>query len=129
MAEGWFARLVARAGRIGADPSDDSDLALKKRLLVLLSLAVVPAAALWSAIYFAAGAPLAAFVPGAFTIIAPVNTLVFGVTRRLGFYRFTQLLVILVLPFLLMLSLGGYKTVERGDHLVRALPAGGPPPR
>ena len=88
---------------------DDNEHAFKRWLLVLLSLAVVPAAALWSAIYFIAGVPLAAIVPGAYTIIVPINTLIFGVSRRLGFYRFTQLLMMLVLPFLLMLSLGGYK--------------------
>lgn len=102
-------RLLAWVERIGADPTDDSDLALKKRLLVSLSCAVIPAAALWSVIYFLAGARLASLVPGAYAIVAPLNIVLFGITGRFGFFRFTQLLLILILPFLLMLALGGYR--------------------
>ncbi len=101
-------RVLAWIERIGGDPADDTDLALKKRLLVSLSFAVIPAAALWSAIYFAAGAPLAGLVPGTYAVVAPLNIVLFGRTRRFGFFRFTQLLMILVLPFLLMTALGGY---------------------
>jgi adenylate cyclase len=104
-----FQRLVARLLQIGADPADSSDSALQKRLAVALSLVVVPFAAVWSAVYFAVGAPLAAAIPGSYSIIAPVNTAIFALTRNLGFYRFTQLLMFLILPWLLMMSLGGFK--------------------
>ncbi len=42
------------AGRIGADPGDTPDAALRKRLVVLLFVGTLPATALWSAIYFVA---------------------------------------------------------------------------
>jgi guanylate cyclase len=64
---------------------------------------------LWSAIYFAAGAPLAAAVPTIYSLVTPANTLLFAWTRNLGLYRFTQLFMILILPWLLMMSLGGFK--------------------
>lgn len=105
---GAAAKLVAWADRIGFDPRE-GDAALQRRLVVLMSLGIVPLAAIWSAIYFAAGAPLAAAVPGTYSIIAPLNTLLFGWTRNLSFYRFSQLLMILFLPWLLMMSLGGFK--------------------
>ena len=63
----------------------------------------------WSLIYLAAGAPLAAAVPGFYSLFTPLNTAVFAWTRNLAFYRFTQLLLILLLPFLVMLALGGYR--------------------
>ena len=110
---GWippvFQRLAARASRIGIDPADSNEIALQKRLVVSLSLIIVPLAVLWSAIYFAVGVPFAASIPGSYSIIATINTLIFALTRNLGFYRFTQLLLILILPWLLMMSLGGFK--------------------
>lgn len=101
--------LVAGAGRIGAAATDTVELALQKRLMVLLSVGLLPLTFLWSAIYFAAGAPLSAAVPGAYTVVAPINTALFAWTRNFGFYRFTQLLIFLFLPWLLMMSLGGFK--------------------
>jgi adenylate cyclase len=109
---GWIAsvcrRLVAQAGRIGAAPTDSSELALQKRLIVSLSLGLLPLTLLWSIIYFAAGAALSAAIPGLYTIIAPINTAVFAWTRNLVVYRFIQLMIILILPWLLMMSLGGF---------------------
>ncbi len=110
---GWISDytkgLVALAGRIGIDPTDSNETALQKRLVVLLSVGTLPLTILWSAIYVVAGAPLSAAVPGLYSVITPINTLVFAWTRNLGFYRFTQLLLILILPWLLMMSLGGFK--------------------
>ena len=63
---------------------------------------------LWAAIYFSAGAPLSALIPGTYSIIAPINTAIFAWTLNLHFYRFTQLLMILILPWLLTMSLGGF---------------------
>ena len=102
-------RVVAAAGRIGIDPTDSNEVALQKRLTVVLSAGTLPFTILWSVIYFAAGAPLSAAVPASYSIVAPINTLVFAWTRNLGFYRFTQLLLILILPWVLMMSLGGFK--------------------
>jgi guanylate cyclase len=101
--------LVQWAGRIGIGPSDSSEVALHKRLIVVLCVGTLPLTALWSAIYLAAGVPLAAAVPALYTAFTPINTAVFAWTRNLGLYRFTQLLLILVLPFLLMLVLGGFR--------------------
>ncbi|HEY8267546.1 MAG TPA: adenylate/guanylate cyclase domain-containing protein [Xanthobacteraceae bacterium] len=109
MGSSLFQRLVARVLQIGADPADSSDIALQKRLAVALSLVIVPLAVLWSAVYFAVGAPLSAAIPGSYSIITPVNTAIFALTRNLGFYRFGQLLMYLILPWLLMMSLGGFK--------------------
>jgi adenylate cyclase len=108
-AAGAAARLVALAERIGADPLESSDAALQRRLLVLMSLGTLPMTALWSVIYFAAGAPLAASAPAIYSIITPINTALLGWTRNFRLYRFAQLLMTLVLPWVVMMSLGGFK--------------------
>ena len=97
------------AGRIGVAPTDGSDTALQKRLTVLLSVGLLPFTLVWSAIYLAAGAPLPAAVPALYTLVCPLNTLVFAWSRNLKAYRFVQLLMFLILPWLLMLSLGGFR--------------------
>ena len=80
---------------IGRDPADSSERALQKRLAVLLFLGTVPLTTLWAVSYFVVGAPLAASIPLAYSIIAPINTGVFAWTRNFAFYRFTQLLLTL----------------------------------
>jgi adenylate cyclase len=104
-----YQRLVAQAGRIGAAPTDSAELALQERLIVSLSVGLLPLTFLWSVTYFAAGAPLSAAIPGLYMIIAPINTAVFAWNRNLVVYRFVQLLIFLILPWLLMMSLGGFK--------------------
>jgi guanylate cyclase len=104
----WTAVLLERAGRIGADPCDSPETALQKQVAVALSVGTLPLTALWSAIYFAADVPLAGAIPGFYTLFTPLNTALFAWTRNVGFYRFSQLLTILILPWLVMLALGGF---------------------
>jgi adenylate cyclase len=104
----YFRHFLDWAGRIGADPADSNDTALQKRLVVALSAGILPLTILWSLVYLAAGVPLAAAVPGSYSIFTPINTAIFAWTRNLRFYRFSQLLLILILPFTLMLVLGGF---------------------
>ena len=106
---GLAAKLVEWAGRVGADPGEGRDVALQRQLLILLSVGTLPMTALWSAIYFVAGAPLAAAVPATYTVVAPINTLIFSWTRNLRVYRFSQLLMTLILPWLVTISLGGFR--------------------
>jgi adenylate cyclase len=101
--------LVTLLGRIGIDTSDSDEMALRKRVAVVLCAGTLPLTLLWSAIYLAVGAPVAAAIPGFYTAFTPINTAIFARTRNFRFYRFTQLLLILLLPWLVTLSLGGFK--------------------
>ncbi len=101
--------LIALIGRIGLDSSDSDETALRKRLAVVLCAGTLPLTLLWSAIYLAVGAPIAAAIPAFYTVFTPINTAIFAHTRNFRFYRFTQLLLILLLPWLVTLSLGGFK--------------------
>src|SRR5579864_7437256 len=95
--------LVQWAGRVGADPGDSTETTLQKRLTLVLCVGTLPLTVAWSVIYFVAGAPLAAAIPAFYSVFTPLNTAIFAWRRNLGVYRFTQLLSILVLPFLVML--------------------------
>jgi adenylate cyclase len=102
------ARLVAHLSRLGSDPGDSRDIALEKRLVLFLTLLPAPTGLIWGLMYVAAGAPLPALIPAGYTFVAIANTALFAATRNLPLYRFSQLLLILVLPWLLGLSLGGF---------------------
>ncbi len=93
---------------VGAVPSDSPGLRLQKRVLVGISVLVAIAAMVWGAIYFAAGEPLAASIPWVYSATSLLSLVVFAVTKRYLFYRTSQLALILVLPFLLQLVLGGF---------------------
>jgi guanylate cyclase len=58
--------------------------------------------------YIAVGAPLAGAMPLAYVALSLVSTCVFGWLRGFALYRFTQLALILLLPWAMMLSLGGF---------------------
>jgi adenylate cyclase len=101
--------LTAWAGRIGAAVTDTDEMALQKRLAVALFAGTVPLTLLWSAIYVVARVPFAAAIPAFYSVVTLVNTALFAWTRKLETYRFTQLLLTLLLPWLVTLALGGFR--------------------
>jgi adenylate cyclase len=102
MRSGWV-------GRIGTAAADTNEVALQKRLAVALCAGTLPLTTLWSVIYLLMDAPLAAAAPVFYTVFTLANTALFAWTRNLEFYRFTQLLVILILPWLVTIALGGFQ--------------------
>src|ERR1700729_1683305 len=102
MRSGWV-------GRIGTAAADTNEVALQKRLAVALCAGTLPLTTLWSVIYLLMDAPLAAVAPVFYTVFTLANTALFAWTRNLKFYRFTQLLVILILPWLVTIALGGFQ--------------------
>jgi hypothetical protein len=103
------AKLVAFAAQVGADPRESGDAALQRLVMVLMAVGVLPLTILWSVVYFVAGAPLAGAAPAAYSVATPINTALFAWTRNLRLYRFIQLLMTLVLPWLVTMSLGGFR--------------------
>src|SRR5215213_11401595 len=51
-------RVAARLALVGADPHDDDDLRARKALLVLISVLILPIAALWGGLYLAFRSPV-----------------------------------------------------------------------
>ncbi len=105
----FFTKRVALfIGRIGADPNDTDEIRLQKALMVAGSFMFILAGALWGLLYFALGQRLPGLIPLSYAIISLMSVIHFGLTRQYRFFRFSQLILILLLPFLLMMALGGF---------------------
>ena len=101
-------KLILHIGRIGADKNDIEEIRLQKALLVAGSLMFIFAGAFWGILYILLDEPLAGAIPISYAIISLLSIVIFGITRRYRFFRFSQLLLILLLPFILMIALGGF---------------------
>lgn len=94
--------------RIGMDPEDDDETWLQKSLLTVCAVPFAFAGVAWGIMYFLSGEPLAGFIPISYAIFSVLSIIHFGLTRRYHFFRFSQLTLILLLPFFLMMALGGF---------------------
>src|SRR3989442_2078151 len=101
-------RLLGLAATIGADPSDSDEMRLRKALLVVLALLISLLAVGWGLIYIIFGEPLGGAIPLHYTVLSLASVVLFTLTRRYDWFRFAQLGLMLVLPFVLMVVLGGF---------------------
>ena len=103
-----FTYIARTLARVGATQDDSDEVRLQKTLLVTVAFTISLAALLWSTIYLVFNEPLAASIPFAYTTLCLLSIAVFGLTRRYDLFRFSQLMLILLLPFILMMTLGGF---------------------
>lgn len=101
-------RSFAFFAAIGATPGETEDERLRRGLLVGFALAISLLAILWGLAYIAFGEPLGGAIPLTYTVLSLLSTVVFTFTRRYDIFRFTQLSLMLILPFALMIVLGGF---------------------
>ena len=101
--------VIARLSDIGADSRDDEETRVRKALLVLVSVLVLPVSLLWGTLYIAVGAPsgVLAYVYFAISVGAVA---VFARTRDFALFLQVELLDILLAPNLSMIPLGGFVT-------------------
>src|ERR671912_768047 len=100
-------RVNARLALVGADPNDDEDLRARKALLVLISVLILPVAALWGALYLAFGSPVGV-VPLLYFVILLGAIAVFSRTRDFQRLLLVGQVDILLAPTLSMIPLGGF---------------------
>src|SRR6476619_7543303 len=103
---------AAWLGRIGADPADDDEQRLRKALLVLITLLILPISLVWWLLYLSFGSWTGwfAFI---YFVISVASIVVFARNRNVDRFLWVQLVSILLLPTVSMIWLGG------------VLPAGG----
>jgi len=93
---------------IGSSSADTDEERLQKRLLVASTLMLASLAVVWGGLYLAFGEPAAASIPLAYSFASFASLAVFARVGRYGLFRASQLQLSLLLPFLLMLVLGGF---------------------
>ena len=100
--------IITRIAQIGANPKDDDDVRLFKSLLVFCALFFIVAATVWGFIYAYFGETQAGLIPLSYALFSLISVIYFGFTHRYHLFRFSQLALILLLPFFLMIALGGF---------------------
>jgi guanylate cyclase len=100
-------RAAGRLALVGADPRDDEDLRARKALLVLISVLILPVAALWGTLYLAFGSPVGV-VPLVYFAVLLGSISVFSRTRDFPWLLRVGQVDILLAPTLSMIPLGGF---------------------
>jgi adenylate cyclase len=94
--------------KIGASFDDAQDIRLQKSLLVYGSILFIAAGALWGIVYLVLHQTRAAIIPLAYAMVSLLSVIHFALTHQYHFFRASQLVLILLLPFVLMAALGGF---------------------
>lgn len=92
----------------GALALDTEHERLRKALLTVVSTAVACLAFIWGIVYLFADYPHSAAIPIIYAAISIITISYYRRTKRFAFFRLSQFVLILVLPYLLQLSLGGF---------------------
>ena len=100
----WIERLMVA----GTRPDDTYEERLRKASLVLAAGLITILACAWTGTYFALGLPRSAVIPLAYQLVTVVTLIIFLRTGRFRVLGVTHLTLMLVLPFLLQWSLGGF---------------------
>ena len=101
--------LSQAVGRVGAAPGDTDEIRLQKTLVFVFTCAMSLAGIVWGCLaYLVYQSALAALPPFGYMILSSLNVAIFALTRRFRLFRFIQLSLSLVLPFLMMVALGGF---------------------
>ena len=100
-------KAISAITRIGIEAEDSNETRLEKNLLVVSALMMSTLSILWGALYFYFKEPLAAAIPLSYAALSYLSIMIFALNRRYHFFRTSQILLSLLLPFFLSLSLGG----------------------
>ena len=101
-------RLVVRLAFVGVTPADTDEVRTRKVTLTVAAMTVTALAVIWVGTYLALGLPESAAIPFAYQIASIVSLVILSRTKDFRSFRVSQLALMLLLPFLLQLSLGGY---------------------
>ena len=100
--------FLGRLGAIGVAPDDGEQERLAKAVITLSACLVTALSTVWVITYFTLGLPVSAAIPLVYQVVSIGSLVAFARTKRLRPFRTSQLAMMLMLPFLLQLSLGGF---------------------
>ena len=102
----WLDRLQ----NAGSLPSDSADERLRKAVLIFLASTCGILGVLWGLGYLALGLPLSGSIPLIYSAASAVSLFYFFKVKHYKFFCRSQLALILIMPFFLQWSLGGFTT-------------------
>ena len=102
-------QLFYRYAYAGCLPEDTPQVRLQKAIMVIAPSLLCFFALFWISGYYLLGKPVAAAIPGFYVLFSMISMLLFFKTKHYGFFRFSQIFLILCLPFFLQISLGGFR--------------------
>lgn len=116
--------IVQQFVGLGHHPDDSKDERLKKSSLLVVSGPFAVAGIVWGVLYFSNGLLLPGAIPFSYGVLSIINIISFGFTKRYNFFRSSQLFLILILPFALQISLGGFVPSSAVMYWAIIAPAG-----
>ena len=100
--------LLQKFASLGHHPDDSDDVKLKKSSLLVTAGLTTMAGLGWGLLYFAYGLTIPGSIPFCYGILSLLSILGFSLTKKYKTFRNSQLLLIIILPFGLQISLGGF---------------------
>lgn len=104
----FFKKYFKKCIEIGVLPQDSESVRLKKISITIVPLIMGPAGFIWALIYFSLGHHLSALIPFTYALISIFNLLHFSISKNILVIEKPQMILVLIVPFLLMWSLGGF---------------------
>jgi len=89
-------------------PGDSEDEKIKKLTLLAMAIPFAFIGCLWGVLYIYNDLFFPGLIPLGYGIISLISTVAFLALQNFKFFRFSQILLILLLPFFLQISLGGF---------------------
>lgn len=104
----FWQKVFVNTSNIGGNPEDNEETRLHKLIMVLIAIMISVAASIWGLIYISFGELRSGLIPLTYTLITIVSLLIMRAFNIYRIFSFVQIFLILILPFLLMVSLGGF---------------------
>ena len=99
---------IDRLGKAGSLPTDSDSERLQKAILIFLASIYCVLGGVWGLAYLLLNLPAQASIPLCYAILSAGTLLYFFRSKHYSVFRFCQLMLILILPFFLQWSLGGF---------------------
>ena len=116
--------LIQKFVKLGHRPNDPKDERLQKSSLLVVSGPFAIAGLVWGVLYYANGLIVPGSIPFSYGLLSVASIISFAISKQYKFFRNSQLLLILILPFALQLSLGGFVPSSAVIYWAIIAPAG-----
>ncbi|HSS46162.1 MAG TPA: hypothetical protein VLL03_01950, partial [Burkholderiales bacterium] len=102
------AGILGRLTQSVISPSDSEDERLRKTLLLFVCGLMNLAAGFWLMIYWSMGMRLPTTIPLGYQLVSALTLIIYLKTKNFAFFRFTQIGLLLFVPFVIQWSIGNF---------------------